>query len=95
MAEECAGLQLAAAIVGLDEDLEGLPELVMIVVLIASDGGMLNGVIHSFDMSIGLKMVRLGEPVLAADRVETVNAQLSKENWTRNQLKITSSYKYS
>ena len=65
-------------IVGVDEDLKVLPELVMAIVVIAFDGGVLDGAVHSLDLSVGLGMVRLGEPVLdavlAADLVEAVNA---------------------
>ncbi len=71
-------LQPATVIVGVDEDLKVLPELVMAVVVIAFDGGVLDGAVHSLDLSVGPGMVRLGEPVLdavlAADLVEAVNA---------------------
>ena len=65
-------------IVGIDEDVEVLPELVVAVVVIAFDGGVLDGAVHSFDLPVGPWMVRFGQPVLdtvvAADLVEAVDA---------------------
>ena len=65
-------------IVGVDEDLEVPPELVMAIVVVAFDGGVLDGAVHPLDLAVGPRMVRLGEPVfdtvLATDLVEAVDA---------------------
>ena len=58
--------------------MEVLPELVVAVVVIAFDGGVLDGAVHPFDLPVGPRMVRFGEPVLdamlAADLVEPMDA---------------------
>ena len=41
-----------------------LPELVMAVVVVASDSCVLEGAVHALDLAIGPGMTRLGQPVL-------------------------------
>ncbi len=66
-------------IVGVDEELKMLPELVVAVVMVALDGGVFDGAVHPLNLTIGPRVVRLGEPVLdtvlATDLVEAVDAE--------------------
>jgi len=75
--EATQGLQSAAVIIGVDEQLEVLPQLFVADVVIALDGGVLDGAVHSFDLAVGPRMVGLGEPVfdavLTADLVEAMD----------------------
>ena len=68
-------------IVGVDEELEVLPELVVADVMVAFDGGVLDGAVHSLDLAVGPRVVGLGEAVLdavfTADLVEAVDAHAS------------------
>ncbi len=65
-------------IVGVDEDLKVLAKLVMAIVMIALDGGVLDGAVHPLDLAVGPRIVRLGEPVfdtiLMAGLVQAVDA---------------------
>ena len=76
--ETAKGLQTAAVIVGIDEELEVLPEFVVAGVVVALDGGILDGAVHPLDLAIGPRVVRFGEPVLnavlATDLIEAVDA---------------------
>ena len=63
-------------IVGFDEVLEVLTELVVVVVVEPLDGGLLDRAVHPLDLTIRPGMLHLGQPVLdiviAADAVEDV-----------------------
>ena len=41
-------------------------ELLMAVVVVALDGGLLDGAVHAFDLTVGPGMFDFGEPVLDA-----------------------------
>jgi hypothetical protein len=70
------GLEPASVIVGIDEELEVRPQLLVGIVVAALDGGVLNGAVHTLDLAVDPGMVHLGQPVLdavlAADAVEDV-----------------------
>ena len=72
---EC--LEPAGEVVGIDEVAQVGAQLVVVVVMIAFDGGVLNGSVHSLDLTISPGMVWLGQPmfdaVLAANLVEAVH----------------------
>ena len=74
--ETFQGLQSAAEVVGCDEVVEMLTQLLVIVVVIALDGRFLDGAVHPFDLPVGPWMIDLGEAmldaVLAASHVEHV-----------------------
>ena len=65
-------------VVGIHEELQVHPELVVGVVVVALDRGVLDGAVHPLDLTVGPRMVHLGQPmldvVLAADAVEDVLA---------------------
>ncbi len=75
--EPAQRLQPAAVVIGVDEQLEVSPELVVAVVVIAFYGGVFDGAVHPLDLPVGPGMVGLGEPmldaVLTADLVEAVD----------------------
>ena len=54
----------AREVIGVDEVVEMLPELVMAVVVIALNSCFLDGSVHAFDLPIGPGMFDLGGPVL-------------------------------
>ena len=62
--------------VGGDEGAEVLAELVVAIVMIAFDGGLLDGSVHPLDLPIGPRVLHLGQtmldPVLVADAIEDV-----------------------
>jgi hypothetical protein len=62
--EAFEGLQPPAKIVGADEVCEMGIELLVAVVVIALDGGFLDGPVHAFDLTIGPWVLDLGEAVL-------------------------------
>jgi hypothetical protein len=53
-------------------------ELVVVVIVIALDGCVLDRPVYAFDMPVGPRMVRFGQPkfnaVLVADLIETVDS---------------------
>ena len=51
-------------VVGGQEVSEVRPELVAALVLEAFDGRFLDGAVHALELAVGLRVVRLGEPVL-------------------------------
>ena len=59
-------LETATEVVGRYEVLEVPPELIVAVVVEAFDGGVLDGSVHPFDLTIGPGMVNAGEAVLDA-----------------------------
>jgi hypothetical protein len=65
-------------IIGVDEELEVLPKLIVAIVMVALDGGVLDGAVHSLDLTVGPRVLRLSEPVfdtmLKADLVEAMDA---------------------
>ena len=70
------GLQSAPEVVGADEVGEVLAQLVVVVVVEAFDGRVLDCPVHAFDLAIRPGVLDLGEPVfdlmLAADALEDV-----------------------
>lgn len=51
-------------VVGIHEELEVIPELLVAVVVVAFDGRVLDRAVHSLDLTVGPGMVHLGQPVL-------------------------------
>jgi hypothetical protein len=70
------GLAAFSEVVGVEEGFEVFSELRVGLVVIAPNGGFLEGAVHPLDLTVGPGMVRLGEAVLdtmlAADAVEHV-----------------------
>ena len=70
------GLEALSEVVGVEEGFEVLSELLVGLVVIAPNGGFLEGAVHPLDLTVGPGMVRFGEAVLdtmlAADAVEFV-----------------------
>ena len=70
------GLQSSPKVVGADEVGEVISELVVVVVVEAFHGRLLDRAVHAFDLTIRPGMLDLGEPVLdlilAADPVKDV-----------------------
>src|SRR5215470_18598743 len=64
--EPFEGLQSAPEIVSRDEVVEMALQLFMGVVMIALDGRLLNGAVHSFDLSVRPGVIDFGESVLDA-----------------------------
>jgi hypothetical protein len=62
------GLQASPVIVGVDEDRQVSVELLVAVVVVAFDGGFLDGSVHPFDLPVGPGMLHLCQPVLDAVR---------------------------
>jgi hypothetical protein len=56
-------LQAPSEVVGIDEVGEMSPQLVVIVIMVAFDGCILDGAVHSFDLPVCSGMVDFGEPV--------------------------------
>ena len=71
-------LEPSSVVVGIQEELEVRPELIVAVVVVAFDGRVLEGAVHSLDLSIGPRVVGLCQAVLdvvlAADPLEHVHA---------------------
>jgi hypothetical protein len=57
--EPAQGLQAATVIVGVDEALEVLPQFVVAALVVAFDGGVLDGAVHPLDLAIGPWVVRV------------------------------------
>jgi hypothetical protein len=74
------GLEALGEIVGIDEVREVSAKLLMASVVVAPDGRFLERAVHAFDLSVGPRMVGLGQPVLditlLADAIEHVDAVL-------------------
>jgi hypothetical protein len=66
----------ASEIVGDDKVAEVLPKLAVTIAMIAFGRRLLNGPVHSFDLSVGLGMLHLGQAMfdgmLVADAIENV-----------------------
>jgi len=62
--ESAKCLEASAVVVGLHEQLEVRPERVVGGVVIPADGGLLERAVHALDLTVGPRMVGLGEPVL-------------------------------
>lgn len=77
--EPAQRLQATAAIVGVENELEVLSQLIVPVVIVTFDSGIFDGAVHSLDLAVGSRMVRFGEPmvdaVLGADLAEAVHAE--------------------
>ena len=76
--EAAQGLQPTGMVVGVDEQLQVRPELVVGVVVVALDCGVLDGAVHPLDLTVGPRMVGFGQAmldaVLVADAIEHVPA---------------------
>jgi hypothetical protein len=57
--EPAQGLQAATVIVGVDEALEMLPQFVVAALVVAFEGGVLDGAVHPLDLAIGPWVVRV------------------------------------
>jgi putative ABC transport system permease protein len=72
-------LEPASGVVGVHEQLEVRPELVVAVVVGAPDRGVLDGAVHPLDLTLRPGVPRLGQPVLhveiGAGRLEGVAAE--------------------
>ncbi len=55
------GLEPTAEVVGSDEVAQALSQLGMIVIMKAFDSGLLDGPVHSLDLSIGPRVLDLGQ----------------------------------
>ena len=62
--EALEGLQSASEVVSADEVSKVVPQLVMIVIMEALDGGILDCPVHPFDLSIRPRMFDLGGSVI-------------------------------
>lgn len=62
--EALEGFEPAAEVVGRDEVGEMGFELLVALVMVASDGGYLDGAVYPFDLSVGPGMLYLGRAVL-------------------------------
>jgi hypothetical protein len=75
--EAFEGLEPAGEIVSVDEVAKMGAQLVLVVVVVAFDGRVLDGPVHSLELTIRPGVIWLGEPifdaVLAADLVEAVH----------------------
>ena len=58
------GLEALSEVVGVEEGFEVLSELLVGLVVIAPNGGFLEGAVHPLDLTVGPGMVRLSEAVL-------------------------------
>jgi hypothetical protein len=58
------GLQATGEVVGGDEVREVTSGLVMAFVVVTLDGGLLEGPVHAFDLSVGPRVARLGQTVI-------------------------------
>ena len=76
--EAAQGLEPAGMVVGIQEELQMRSELLVAVVVVALDGGVLEGSVHALDLTIGPRVNGLGQAVLdvvlAADPVEHMQA---------------------
>lgn len=74
--ESFEGLEPASEVLGGDEVAEMLPELIVAVVVVALDDGFLDGAVHALHLTLGPRMLHLGQPVLdtvfVADTIEDV-----------------------
>ncbi|EZQ13534.1 hypothetical protein CF98_27020 [Halopseudomonas bauzanensis] len=74
--EALEGFQSSPEIIGVDEVVKVPSQLVVLVVVEALDGGVLDGAVHPLDLSVGAWMVDFGEPVpdavLIAGSIEDV-----------------------
>ena len=64
--EALEGLQSTAEVIGADEVVEMLPELLVAVVMIKLDGRFLDGSVHPLDLAIGPRVIGLGQAMLDA-----------------------------
>ena len=64
--EAFEGFETPAVVIGVDEVREVALELPGAVVVIAFDGGFLDGPVHAFDLAVRPRMLDLGESVLDA-----------------------------
>ena len=69
-ADELAGyqaferLETAGEVVGIDEVGEMLAQLIVVVIVIAVNGGLLDGAVHALDLTIGPRVPWLCQPVV-------------------------------
>ena len=64
--EAFEGLEPSTIVVGVDEVGEVAFELIVAVVVIALDGGFLDGSVHAFDLTVGPGVLDLGQSMLDA-----------------------------
>ena len=65
--EAAQGLEAATEVVGINEVGEVSAELVMVVVVEAFDGGILDCAVHPLDLAVGPRVLDFGQPVFDAD----------------------------
>lgn len=51
-------------VVGIEECVEMLSELIVMEVVVGADGGFFDGAVHAFDLAVGPRMVGFGEAVV-------------------------------
>jgi hypothetical protein len=70
-------VQPTRVILGVDEEPQVLPELIVALVVVAFDSRFFEGAVHPLDLAVGPGVVRLGEPVfdvvLTTDLIEALN----------------------
>src|SRR6187200_1180212 len=76
--ETLEGFEPATKVVGGNEVVEVAPELRMAAVVVALNGGLFDGPVHPLDLTVGPRVIGLGQPMLdaiaAAGSVEGVSA---------------------
>ena len=60
------GLESLGEVIGGDEVAEVSSQLIVAVVVVALDGGLLDGPVHAFDLPVGPGMIRLCQPMFDA-----------------------------
>src|SRR5687767_4936974 len=77
--EALEGFEPAPKVVGGNEVVEVSPELIMSAVVVAPNGGFLDGSVHPLDLTVGPRVIGLGQPMLdaiaAAGSVKGVSAE--------------------
>ena len=64
--EACEGLEASGEVVGVDEVAQVGAQLIVGLVEVAFDGGVFDGAVHSLDLTIGPRMLDLGQPMFDA-----------------------------
>ena len=57
--EPSEDLEPSTVILGIDDDVEMLPQRIMVALLVAFDGGILDSAVHPFDLTIGPRLLGL------------------------------------
>src|SRR5215469_7924226 len=58
------GLEAPGVVVGLDEVVEVGSQLIVGFVVVALDGGVLEGAVHPLDLAVGPRMLRFGQAMI-------------------------------